>query len=47
MLVPIAVLAGCLAGALWAGIGGVLKAWRGAHEVITTMMLNYTAILVT
>ncbi len=47
VLVPIAVLAGCLAGALWAGIGGVLKAWRGAHEVITTMMLNYTAILVT
>jgi len=32
------------AGALWAGIAGVLKATTGASEVITTIMLNYTAI---
>lgn len=43
ILIPVALLAGALGGALWAGIAGVLKAWRGAHEVITTMMLNYTA----
>lgn len=37
---PIAVLAGALAGALWASIAGWLKAATGAHEVITTIMLN-------
>ncbi len=36
------VLAG-LAGALWAGIAGILKATVGAHEVITTIMLNWIA----
>ena len=38
---PLAILAGALAGALWAGIAGLLKARSGAHEVITTIMLNY------
>ncbi len=33
-----------LGGALWAGIAGVLKAWRGCHEVITTIMLNFVAL---
>lgn len=46
ILIPIALIAGALGGALWAGIAGVLKAWRGAHEVITTMMLNYTAFAI-
>ena len=32
-----------LGGALWGGIAGVLKARTGAHEVITTIMLNYIA----
>lgn len=45
LLIPIALGAAAFAGAVWAGIPGVLKAWRGAHEVITTMMLNYVAIL--
>ncbi len=40
---PLALLAGLLGGALWGGIAGFLKAWRGAHEVITTIMLNYIA----
>lgn len=31
------------AGAAWAGIAGVLKAKTGAHEVITTIMLNNVA----
>jgi general nucleoside transport system permease protein len=35
-----------LAGALWAGIAGFLKATVGAHEVITTIMLNWIAIWV-
>src|SRR5450759_892703 len=46
LLIAIAILAAALGGAVWAGIGGLLKAWRGAHEVITTMMLNYVAIAV-
>ncbi|MEZ5238037.1 MAG: hypothetical protein R2716_03480 [Microthrixaceae bacterium] len=36
-------LAGALAGAAWAAIAGVLKATTGAHEVITTIMLNFIA----
>ena len=32
---------GSLGGAVWGGIAGVLKARTGAHEVITTIMLNY------
>ena len=32
-----------LAGALWGGIAGILKATVGAHEVITTIMLNWIA----
>ena len=39
----VALLAGLLAGALWAGIAGFLKARTGAHEVIVTIMLNYVA----
>jgi general nucleoside transport system permease protein len=46
VLIPMALLAGALGGALWGGIAGTLKAWRGAHEVITTMMLNYIAIYI-
>ncbi|MCU1542613.1 MAG: transporter, permease component [Microbacteriaceae bacterium] len=39
----VAVLAAMIAGGLWAGIAGLLKARTGAHEVITTIMLNYVA----
>jgi ABC-type uncharacterized transport system permease subunit len=39
------VIAG-LAGGLWAAIAGFLKATVGAHEVITTIMLNWIAIYV-
>ncbi len=36
--------AATVAGALWAGIAGLLKATVGAHEVITTIMLNWIAL---
>ncbi|WP_374204581.1 ABC transporter permease [Microbacterium sp. ACRRU] len=39
----VALVAGVAAGAIWAGIAGVLKARTGAHEVIVTIMLNYVA----
>jgi simple sugar transport system permease protein len=42
----LAIVAATLAGAAWAGIAGVLKATVGAHEVITTIMLNWIAIWV-
>src|SRR5450759_4205236 len=40
---PLTLLAAVLGGALWAGIPGYLKARTGAHEVITTIMMNYIA----
>ncbi|WP_313355423.1 ABC transporter permease [Microbacterium sp.] len=39
----VAIVAGLVAAALWAGIAGLLKARTGAHEVITTIMLNHIA----
>ena len=44
--IVLAVVAACVAGAAWAGIAGFLKATVGANEVISTIMLNYTAIYV-
>lgn len=35
---------GALGGMLWGGIPGALKAFTGAHEVITTIMLNFVAL---
>jgi general nucleoside transport system permease protein len=40
---PLAVLVGLAAGGAWGFIPGILKARTGAHEVITTIMLNYVA----
>jgi general nucleoside transport system permease protein len=40
----VAVLAGALGGGLWGFVPGILKARTGAHEVITTIMLNYVAL---
>lgn len=44
---PISLAAGALAGALWAAVPGFLRAWRGSHEVIVTIMMNYIAINLT
>jgi simple sugar transport system permease protein len=40
----VALIAGVVGGALWGGLSGWLKARTGAHEVITTIMLNYVAV---
>ncbi len=42
--VVFAVVGGIVAGAIWGGIAGLLKATVGAHEVISTIMLNWIAI---
>ncbi|MBI1808043.1 MAG: ABC transporter permease [Ignavibacteria bacterium] len=43
LLIPCALLAGALGGALWGAIPGFLKAKFGAHEVINTIMMNFVA----
>lgn len=47
ILLPLVLLSSILAGMVWGGISGFLKAYRGAHEVITTIMLNWIAIYFT
>ncbi len=42
--VPLALLAAALAGAVWAGLAALLKLYRGVHEVISTIMLNWMAV---
>ncbi len=44
--IVLAIVLATLAGAAWAAIAGYLKATVGAHEVITTIMLNWIAIWV-
>jgi general nucleoside transport system permease protein len=43
----LAVIAAIAAGALWALPAGLIKAYKGGHEVITTIMLNNVAVLLT
>ncbi|MHB1394411.1 MAG: ABC transporter permease [Clostridia bacterium] len=47
ILLPVIILLGMLAGALWGSFAGVLKAKYGIHEVIVTVMTNYIAIQLT
>lgn len=41
---PMALGAGLLGGLIWGAIPGILKAFRGAHEVIVTIMMNYIGL---
>ncbi|MDC3416339.1 ABC transporter permease [Aquibacillus salsiterrae] len=41
---PLTIIAAALAGALWGFLPGLLKAKRGVHEVIITIMMNYIAL---
>ena len=47
LLIPLCILAGAAAGGLWGSIPGYLKAKRGVHEVVTTIMLNWIAVALT
>lgn len=42
--IPLVVIAAIVFGGMWAAIAGFLKARTGAHEVITTIMLNFIAL---
>ncbi len=42
--IPFSLLVGAIAGAAWGFIPGALKAFSGAHEVVTTIMLNFVAL---
>ena len=45
VLIPAMVAAGLLGGAAWGAIPGALRAFLGANEIITSLMLNYVAVL--
>lgn len=45
LLLPMVILVGSLAGALWAGIPALLKTGLSVDETLVTLMLNYVAIL--
>jgi simple sugar transport system permease protein len=42
--IPLSALAGFVAGGLWGFVPGLLKAVSGAHEVVSTIMMNYVAV---
>ena len=44
LLIVLAILAAVASSAIYGAIPGYLKAYRGAHEVISTIMLNWIAI---
>jgi simple sugar transport system permease protein len=44
VLVPVALLAGFLGGAVWGGIPGVLKAYFNVNEILSTIMMNAIAV---
>lgn len=43
VLMVVCILAGMAGGALWALVPALLKAYRGVHEVVTTIMMNFVA----
>ena len=45
ILVPLVLVAGMIGGAMWAMLAGYLKVRFGASEIVTTIMLNYIAII--
>lgn len=44
LLVPLALLAGTIGGALWSFVPGYLRAVLGVNEILSTVMMNYIAV---
>lgn len=47
LLIPLCIFGGAVVGGIWGGIPGYLKARRGVHEVVSTIMLNWIAVALT
>lgn len=46
LLIPVALAAGALGGALWAALAALISLKRGVHEVLSTLLLNFVGVLV-
>lgn len=44
ILLPSVLLAGLVGGAIWGGVPGILKAYFGVNEILSTIMLNIVAV---
>jgi simple sugar transport system permease protein len=44
LLIPLCLLSGIVAGAIWGGIPGVLKSRLGVNEILSTVMMNAIAL---
>jgi len=44
-MLPLLLVVAFLAGGIWAGIAGLLKATMNVNEIITTLLMNWVAIL--
>lgn len=46
VLIGVGLLSGTFGGLLWSGIAAALRVWRGANEIIATIMLNFIAFII-
>ncbi len=44
LVVVLSLAAGFIAGGAWAGIPGILKAWFGVNEILSTIMMNQISV---
>ena len=44
VIIPLAMLAGFVGGAIWGGVPGILKAYFGVNEILSTVMMNAIAV---
>ena len=45
ILIPLMIVAGAVAGGIWAAVAAIIKLTRGVHEVIVTLLMNFIAVL--
>lgn len=46
VLIPLLVIAGAIGGAIWGAVVGIARAYLGLNETISSLLLNYIAILI-
>ncbi len=47
IIIPLMIAGGMLGGALWGLVPGLLRSWLEVNEIISSLMLNYVAVLLT